>query len=100
MTIAEAQTILNETRAFITEIQSDRVVLLGPFKPLELEAVLVLMRNQPMPPNARASGVGQYMDTDVIESPLPRRRGILSVASPTETLLARVVATLRRGKRK
>lgn len=34
MTIAEAQIILNETRAFITEIQSDRVVLLGPFKPL------------------------------------------------------------------
>ncbi len=47
MTVAEAEKILQKTRSFIGAIQADRVVLDGPFKPQELEAILFLMRNRP-----------------------------------------------------
>jgi hypothetical protein len=37
-------------RSFIGRIFANEVVLDGPFKPLELEAILFLMRNRPAPP--------------------------------------------------
>lgn len=50
MTVQEAPKILAATRSFVGVIQGDKVVLHGSFNPLELEAVLFLMRNHPTPP--------------------------------------------------
>jgi hypothetical protein len=47
MTAAEAEKILEGIRAFVGTIYADRVVLDGPFKRQELEAILVLMRDRP-----------------------------------------------------
>jgi hypothetical protein len=44
--VAQAEKMLAATRAFIGEIQADRVVLDGQFRANELEAVLFLMRNR------------------------------------------------------
>jgi hypothetical protein len=46
----EAKKVLEQTRSFIGRIFADEVVLDGPFKPQELEAILFLMRNRPAPP--------------------------------------------------
>jgi hypothetical protein len=50
MTIEEAKKVVEQTRSFICRIFANEVVLDGPFKPLELEAILFLMRNRPAPP--------------------------------------------------
>jgi hypothetical protein len=50
MTIEEAKKVIEQTRSFIGRIKADEVMLDGPFKPLELEAILFLMRNRPAPP--------------------------------------------------
>jgi hypothetical protein len=47
MMAAEAEKILEGIRAFVGTIYADRVVLDGPFKRQELEAILVLMRDRP-----------------------------------------------------
>jgi hypothetical protein len=50
MTIEEAKKVVEQTRSFIGRIFAQEVVLDGPFKPQELEAILFLMRNRPAPP--------------------------------------------------
>jgi hypothetical protein len=50
MTIEEAKKVVEQTRSFIGRIFANEVVLDGPFKRLELEAILFLMRNRPAPP--------------------------------------------------
>jgi hypothetical protein len=50
MTIEEAKKVVEQTRSFIGRIYAHEVVLDGPFKPIELEAILFLMRNRPAPP--------------------------------------------------
>ena len=47
----EAKKVVEQTRSFIGRIYANEVVLDGPFKPLELEAILFLMRNRPAPPD-------------------------------------------------
>jgi hypothetical protein len=49
MTTEEAKKVIEQTRSFIGRIYAHEVVLDGPFKPLELEAILFLMRNRPAP---------------------------------------------------
>lgn len=51
VTIEEAKKVVEQTRSFIGRIYAHEVVLDGPFKPLELEAILFLMRNRPAPPD-------------------------------------------------
>lgn len=48
MTLEQAIAIIERTRSFEVE----RVVLDGPFRPQELEAILFLMRNRPLCPGS------------------------------------------------
>jgi hypothetical protein len=50
MTLEEALKLVQQTRSFIGTIYSHEVVLDGKFKPVELEAILFVMRNRPAPP--------------------------------------------------
>lgn len=50
MTIEEAKKLVEQPRSFISRIFANEVVLDGPLKALELEAILFLMRNRPAPP--------------------------------------------------
>ena len=50
MTLEEAKKLIQQTRSFVGKIYSREVVLDGPFKPVELEAILFVMRNRPSPP--------------------------------------------------
>jgi hypothetical protein len=50
MNLEEAKKVIEQTRSFIGRINAHEVVLDGPFKPLELEAILFIMRNRPAPP--------------------------------------------------
>lgn len=52
MTVDEALSIIEKTRSFVGTIESERVVLDGPFRPEELEAILFLMRNRPLRPGS------------------------------------------------
>jgi hypothetical protein len=50
MNLEEAKKVIEQTRSFIGRINAHEVVLDGPFKPVELEAILFIMRNRPAPP--------------------------------------------------
>jgi hypothetical protein len=52
MTIEEAVSIIEKTRSFVGTIEAERVILDGPFRPAELEAILFLMRNRPHRPGS------------------------------------------------
>ena len=50
ITVQEAERILADTRSFVGLIYGDKVVLDGSFKPEELQAILLLMRERPATP--------------------------------------------------
>jgi len=52
MTYEEAVAIIQSTRSFIGTIEPESVVLDGPFRAEELEAILFLMRNRALRPGS------------------------------------------------
>jgi hypothetical protein len=52
VTVEEALAIVQGTRSFVGTIEAESVVLDGPFRPEELEAILFLMRNRPLRPGS------------------------------------------------
>ena len=52
MTVEEAVAIVERTRPFIGTIEAERVVLDGPFRPEELEAIVYLMKHRPLRPGS------------------------------------------------
>lgn len=52
VTAEKALEIVQRTRSFIGTIEPESVVLDGPFRPEELEAILFLMRNRALRPGS------------------------------------------------
>src|ERR1017187_6194978 len=103
MTIEEAKKVVEQTRSFVGRIFANEVVLDGPFKPLELEAILFIMRNRPAPPEWRVVAMEEGMRRRSVATGLISSRRESSTGASTHRVLWSATfgrsATSRRGQR-